>query len=101
MSIILGVILIVGIIYAQRELSSKSDKFLGLNFPLISFVFSLLFIFITYSADGFSFENILGFIFMLALYNIFTIILLVIYYVSRKHVKEIKEITKMNIYDLN
>lgn len=101
MIIILGLILIFGIAYIQSKLSAKSNKFLGLIFPLISFIFSLFLTLITYSCDSFSFVNILGFILLFILYNVSTIILLIIYYLGRKHVKQIKEITKMNIQDLN
>jgi hypothetical protein len=103
MLIIFGFVLMFGVAYLQSKLSSKSNKFLGLVFPLISLIFSVLLISITYVCDGFSFVNILGFIFLFVLYNISTITLLLIYYLGRKSAKEmeqIKELTKMNICDL-
>lgn len=100
MLIFTGLIFIIGISYLQSKLSAKTNKFLGLILPLISFIFSLLLISITYSCDGLSFINILGFVLTLVIYNISTIILLIIYYLSRKQITQNKELLKMHIQDL-
>lgn len=98
MTIILGIILIFGVAYFQSILSSKSNKFLGLIFPLITFIGSIILAFMTISIINFSFTDIFRFIFIM--FNIPSIVLLVIYYLGRKEIERNKELDKMNLQDL-
>nr|WP_312214687.1 hypothetical protein [Clostridioides sp.] len=98
MTIILGIILIFGVAYFQSILSSKSNKLLGLIFPLITFIGSIVLAFMTISIINFSFIDISRFIFIM--FNIPSIVLLVIYYLGRKEIERNKELDKMNLHDL-
>lgn len=100
MTIILGIILIFGVAYFQSILSSKSNKFLGLIFPLITFIGSIILAFMTISIINFSFTDIFRFIFIFIMFNIPSIVLLVIYYLGRKEIERNKELDKMNLQDL-
>jgi uncharacterized membrane protein len=99
-NILISLLLIVGVIIAQIVLSNKENKFLGLVFPSISFIFSILLISFTFSVDSLGFSEIFNFIFALILCNIPTLLLLAIYYFGRKKIKKNSDIDKMNIQDL-
>lgn len=100
MIILLGLILIIGIIMIQISLSSKENKFLGLILPIINFIGSILIMALTCFSNSLSIGDFISYILILFLYNIPTLILLIIYYFSRKKVKLNSEIDKMNIQDL-
>lgn len=99
-NILISLLLIVVVIIAQTKLSSKENKFLGLVFPSISFIFSILLISFTFSIDSLYVSEIFAFILTLILFNIPTLVLLAIYYFSRKKIKKNSAIDRMNIQDL-
>ncbi|WP_024620405.1 hypothetical protein [Metaclostridioides mangenotii] len=101
MTIILGIILIFGVAYFQSILSSKSNKYLGLIFPLITFIGSIVLAFMTISIINFSFIDIFSLSLTFIMINIPSIVLLVIYYLGRKDIVRNKELDKMNLLDLN
>lgn len=100
MTIILGIILIFGVAYFQSILSSKSNKYLGLIFPLITFIGSIVLAFMTISIINFSFIDIFSLSLTFIMINIPSIVLLVIYYLVRKEIVRNKELDKMNLLDL-
>ncbi|WP_304341493.1 hypothetical protein [Metaclostridioides mangenotii] len=100
MTIILGIILIFGVAYFQSILSSKSNKYLGLIFPLITFIGSIVLAFMTISIINFSFIDIFSLSLTFIMINIPSIVLLVIYYLGRKEIVRNKELDKMNLLDL-
>ena len=99
-NILISLLLIVVVIIAQTKLSSNENKFLGLVFPSISFIFSILLISFTFSIDSLDVSGISTFILTLILFNIPTLVLLAIYYFSRKKIKKNSAIDRMNIQDL-
>lgn len=99
-NILISLLLIVVVIIAQTKLSSKENKFLGLVFPSISFIFSILLISFTFSIDSLDVSRIFAFILTLILFNIPTLLLLAVYYFSRKKIKKNSAIDRMNIQDL-
>lgn len=99
-NILISLLLIVVVILAQTKLSSNENKFLGLVFPSISFIFSILLISFTFSIDSLDVSGIFTFILTLILFNIPTLVLLAIYYFSRKKIKKNSAIDRMNIQDL-
>ena len=99
-NILISLLLIVVVIIAQTKLSSNENKFLGLVFPSISFIFSILLISFTFSIDSLDVSGIFTFILTLILFNIHTLVLLAIYYFSRKKIKKNSAIDRMNIQDL-
>jgi hypothetical protein len=94
-------IFLPGIIILQIFLSKRENKWLGLILPMISFLFSIMSVFTVIVFFGKSSDqNIMQFIMLFLVYNIPTIILLVIYFACREKFKKKKEIDKMNIQDL-
>jgi hypothetical protein len=88
----IDILLLIAIILLQIFLSKKESKILGLILPIISFLFSLLYLL---QATTF----LIGLVaFLLA--NISTVILLSIYLTYRKKINKNKAINKMNIQDL-
>lgn len=99
-NILISLLLIAVVIIAQTKLSSNENKFLGLIFPSISFIFSILLISFTFSIDSLDVSGIFAFILTLILFNIPTLLLLAVYYFSRKKIKKNSAIDRMNIQDL-
>lgn len=96
---IIALLFLVAIILLQIILSKKESKWLGLIIPIISFGLSILWILgIPHylSLSGLIFKVILVFI----ISNIPTTIFLAIYFIYREKVKQMSEIDKMNIQDL-
>lgn len=77
---------IIGVIIAQIFLSSNKNKFLGLNLPILSVIGLILTIFLTCTFENFSFGDII--------YNIPTLMLLVIYHFAQKGLKSNNGIEK-------
>jgi len=126
--ILLFIFLLGGIVYLQIFLSKKENKFLGLIFPAIIFVFSVIFSFgVTpltttqkVSVQTTTEENIITFenstatsskiknssiyyynmILLFLLYNTYTILLLVIYFSYRKKKTLASNLIKMRANDL-
>lgn len=100
--IILG-ILLLGIIALQIFLSKKQNKWLGLILPIINGAFSIIMgvgIFLYAITPPNSGSVILSMLVPLIVWNIPTVVLLVIYGACRESIKKSKEIDKMNIQDL-
>ena len=93
---------LVGIVFLQIFLSKNESKFPGLVLPIISFLVAILFVMNMAMppegvAGGFVWDTIV--VFLLA--NTPTLILLAIYFASRKSNSRKKQLDRMNIQDLN
>lgn len=110
-------LLSAGAIVLQIFLSEKESKWPGLILPAITLLFSLLVVFgltayttsagiiqngkvIMNSVNNYPLGAILTGLYIFALYNIPTVILLVIFFACREKRKKNREIEKMNIQDL-
>lgn len=98
--ILLG--LIIGLGFLQIKLSKNNNKYLGLILPggnlIISIITILFFVMQVVSFDS---SVIIGCLIIFIAYNIPTVIFLAIYYFCRKKLKNMKELDKMNIQDLD
>lgn len=94
------IILIMAAIAAQIYLSTNKNKNLGLIFPALSGIGSVLTMLLTFTSTDFSFGDILSYIMAFAFFNIPTLVLLGIYFIAQKGVKLNSEIDRMNILDL-
>jgi biotin transporter BioY len=94
-------VFLVGIVLLQIFLSKRENKWLGLIFPMISFMFSILVVLsMAFYANQSTGERIFQLIMILLLCNIPTIILLAIYFACREKFKKKKGLDKMKIEDL-
>ncbi|RDY28097.1 hypothetical protein CHL78_007285 [Romboutsia weinsteinii] len=85
----------------QIILSTRQNKNLGLILPAANILFSLTAIFgFANFAGSFSLDVIMTSLMVFFIYNIPTLILLLIYYICRKKIDSKKDIDKMNIQDL-
>jgi uncharacterized membrane protein HdeD (DUF308 family) len=90
-----------GIIVLQIFLSKRENKWLGLILPMISVLFSIIAVLgVGFYGNESAIEIAIYLIGMFLLWNIPTIILMVIYLACREKFKKKKEIDKMNIQDL-
>lgn len=99
--IIITPLLLAGVICLQVFLSKRSNKWLGLILPIISFVISIYTIFNIYISDymnGWQIFASLASTFAISI--IPTVILLAIYFACRGKMKNEDELQKMNIQDL-
>ncbi|PKM51225.1 MAG: hypothetical protein CVV02_07660 [Firmicutes bacterium HGW-Firmicutes-7] len=92
-------VFIVGGIILQIFLSKRESKWPGLVLPIISFIFSLIFILNIAGLESII-QVIALSIITLLLTNIPTVILLAIYFSCREKIRRTSEINKMNIQDL-
>lgn len=92
-------VLMVGGILLQIFLSKRESKWPGLVLPVISFLWSLLYLF-NLMDTGSVVQNILMAILTILLTNIPTLVLLAIYWAVREKRRKRSEIEKMNIDDL-
>ena len=116
-SMFLLVLLCAGVVVLQIFLSQKESKWLGLILPAITLLFSMLAVLglsvyttLTQVVQGgkaimnavhhYPTAMILTTLYIFALYNIPTAILLGIYFACREKYKKKKEIEKMTIQDL-
>lgn len=95
------IVFLAGIVLLQIFLSKRKNKWLGLIFPIISFMFSVLAVlnYVAYENQSTT-ERILQFMIILLLCNIPTISLLAIYFAGREKFKKKKVLDKMKIEDL-
>lgn len=94
--------LLIGIILLQLKLSRCKSKWPGLIFPILSFLFALLY---PLNMVAPSVDITAGFIMQLLLVwlaaNIPTILLLAIYFCCRETKRRAKQLEKMHIQDLS
>ena len=98
-TLIVLLVLVVGGILLQIFLSKRESKWPGLVLPVISFLWSLLYLF-NLMDTGSLVRNILMAILTILLTNIPTLVLLAIYWAVREKRRKRSEIEKMNIDDL-
>lgn len=98
--IILGLAATAGLIWLQIFLSRKSNRWLGLILPVLSFLLSWLPVF-GLMDTGDTWQNVLMITVTLLLSNISTVVLLIIYAVVREKLKKKAQLDRMNIQDLN
>lgn len=104
-TILMGVLLIVGIIvmivaiFLQIALSRVENKWPGLVLPGVTFLFSLLPVLNVVSYDRI-WETIATIFMVLLISNIPTVVLLLIYWACRGKYRKKSEIDRMNIDDL-
>ena len=98
-TLIVLLVLVVGGILLQIFLSKRESKWPGLVLPVISFLWSLLYLF-NLMDTGSVVRNILMAILTILLTNIPTLVLLAIYWAVREKRRTRSEIEKMNIDDL-
>lgn len=98
-TLIVLLVLMVGGILLQIFLSKRESKWPGLVLPVISFLWSLLYLF-NLMDTGSVVRNILMAILTILLTNIPTLVLLAIYWAVREKRRKRSEIEKMNIDDL-
>lgn len=92
---------LVGMLCLQIYLCQKKSKWIGLALPAISFIMSFVWSFNRITYHDSSAMSIGGAIAIWLLYNIPTVILLLIYFTCRDRNYRKKQIEKMNIQDLN
>ena len=98
-TLIVLLVLVVGGILLQIFLSKRESKWPGLVLPVISFLWSLLYLF-NLMDTGSVVRNIVMAILTILLTNIPTLVLLAIYWAVREKRRKRSEIEKMNIDDL-
>lgn len=92
---------LVGLVFLQIFLSKRESKFPGLVLPIISFLVAILFVMnMAMPPEGVTGGFIWNTIVVFLLANIPTLILLAIYFASRKSNSRKKQLDKMNIQDL-
>lgn len=102
MRILVFLFFVAGIILLQVFLSKKESKWPGLVFPIISFLYGLLYpLNMTAPSEGVTVGFIFRMILVWLLGNIPTIILLAIYCGCRGKQRCNRQLDKMNIQDLN
>lgn len=100
-ALILFLLICAAIISLQVYLSKKESKYLGLILPVISLIFSLMYVAGIAAFDSFSqVENYMALFIAFLVANIPTIILVFIYLGIREKKNMKKELDKMNIKDL-
>lgn len=100
-ALILFLLICAAIISLQVYLSNKESKYLGLILPVISLIFSLMYVAGIAAFDSFSqVENYMALFIAFLVANIPTIILVFIYLGIREKKNMKKELDKMNIKDL-
>lgn len=92
--------ILAGIVFLQIFLSKKENKWLGLVFPITFFVFSLIVVLGNVMYTGMIGQVTLAILISLFIFNIPTIILLVIYFACKASRKKQTQLEKMNIQDL-
>ena len=91
----------VGGIFLQIFLSKRDNKFLGLILPILCFLPSLVSTLNLACLPGMSAASIAGQVAMtLILGNLYTFVLLGIYFACREKIKKQRQLDKMNIPDI-
>lgn len=101
LNLTLMLIIIVSFILLQIFLSKQRNKWAGLIFPILSFLYSLLMVFSLASFETMKTGEMIVLILSTFFFsNIPTILFLTIYFVVREKRKEHSQVKKMNIKDL-
>lgn len=101
-NLIMTLAILAGVIILQIYLSKRESKWPGLVFPIISFLFSLLYpLNMVAPSEGIDIGFIIQMIVVWLLGNIPTIILLAIYFGCREKKRRNKQLEKMSIQDLD
>lgn len=101
-NLIFALALLVGIILLQIYLSRRESKWPGLVFPIISFLFGLLYpLNMAAPSEGVTAGFIIQMVMVWLLGNIPTIILLAIYFGCREKKHRNTQLEKMSIQDLD
>lgn len=101
-NLIVTLALLTGVIILQIYLSKRESKWPGLVFPIISFLFSLLYpLNMVAPSEGVTVGFIVQMVIVWLLGNIPTIVLLAIYFGCREKKRRNKQLEKMNIQDLD
>ena len=87
MRIIILLAILAAIIILQIYLSKRENKWSGLILPIISFLFALLIVPLNMMAPatGIDMDFVINLVLAVAVYNIPTVVFMVIYIVGRKH----------------
>lgn len=100
-NLIISLLLLGLSILLQIYLSKKKNKYLGLIFPIISFIYSLIIVLNFAASEEMTLTQIIiSLIIVLLQANIMTIVYLLIYFGIKEKMKLRSEIDKMNIKDL-
>lgn len=102
MRFLLFLLIFAGLVFLQIYLSKKENRWIGLMLPIISFVMSFILSFgqivthdnVTTSSGGLIIATWL-------LFNIPTVVFILIYFACREKRRRNKQLEKMNIQDLN
>lgn len=98
----IGLVFIVGVILLQVYLSKRESKWAGLVFPIITFLFSFLYLLnMITPSEGVTAGFIIQMFMVWLLGNIPTGVLLAIYFGCRGKQRRNKQLDKINIQDLN
>lgn len=101
-NLIFTLALLAGVILLQIYLSKRESKWPGLVFPIISFIFSLLYpLNMITPSDGVTTGFVFQMLIVWLLANIPTIIFLAIYFGCREKKYRNKQLEKMNVQDLD
>ena len=101
-NLIMTLALLTGVIILQIYLSKRESKWPGLVFPIISFLFSLLYpLNMVAPSEGVTVGFIVQMVIVWLLGNVPTIVLLAIYFGCREKKRRNKQLEKMNIQDLD
>lgn len=89
MRIIILLAILAAIVFLQIYLSKRENKWFGLIVPIISFLFALLIVPLNtmVPTTGIDMDYIVNLVCAFAVYNIPTVVFMVIYIVCRKHKK--------------
>ena len=91
----------VGLCFLQRWLARQQSPWPGLVLPALCFLYSLVLVFSLVTPVDASAWQMVGMILLVLLRgNIFTLILLLIYFVARRKKGRRKELSKMDLQDL-
>lgn len=86
MRIIILLAILAAIVFLQIYLSKRENKWYGLILPIISFLFALLIVPLNTMAPatGVDMEFVINLVLAFAVYNISTVVFMIIYIVCRK-----------------
>lgn len=104
-NLVITIFLIIGTVLLQIKLAKSESRWPGFVLPVISFLFALLSVFSMASTlilmnEIIRIQDIIQLIIFFLLFNIPALILLAIYFSTRKKLINVSEMEKMTIQDL-